>query len=106
MAIRHDISFFRGEDVTIRVTVTGENITGWALTLAIGRGYTPLLTKTIGSGITITNGGNGIFEAVIADTDTDTFDTGGYVWDAKRTDAGQEAVLTYGKLSLEPNVAS
>jgi len=108
MAVKADISFFKGEDVTIEDTVTGKNITGWALACAVARGYgqTAEFTKTVGAGITITDGANGVFQISIDDTDTDALDSGGYVWDVKRTDAGQEAVLTYGDLDLKPKVAA
>lgn len=107
MAIKTDISFHRGEDVTLSVTVPGEVVTGWGLGFALARGYgeTTAFTKTTGGhGISIT--GVTTFEIAIDDVDTDVLDSGGYVWDVKRTDAGQEAVLAYGKLSLKPNVAA
>ena len=109
MAVKTDISFFRGEDVTIQVTVTGENITSWSLAFALARGHgsDSVITKvTGGTGITITDGANGIFEITLDDGDTDALETGGYVWDVKRTDGGQEAVVAYGALNLKPNVAA
>lgn len=106
MATKTDISFHRGEDVTLRVTVSDQDITGWSLAFAIARGYgeNAVVEKTTGTGITITDGPNGIFEVTIADADTDNLPTGGYVWEAKRMDDGQEAVLAYGNLNLKPNV--
>ena len=108
MATKTDITFFRGEDVTLAVTVTGTIITGWGLSCSIGKGYgqTVAFTKTIGTGIAITDGPGGKFEVSIADTDTDVLRSGAYVWDIKRTDAGQEVVLCYGNLDLKPNVAA
>ena len=109
MATKTDISFHRGEDITLRVTVTGVDISGWSLQFALARGYgqdTEFLKATGGSGIDITDGQAGEFEVTIEDTDTAALYTGGYVWDLKRTDAGQEAVLAYGNLNLKPNVAT
>ena len=108
MAIKTKISFFQGEDVKVQVTVTGENITGWTLAFAVATAYgaTPLFTKTTVSGITISNGAGGVFDVAIADTDTDALASGGYVWEAKRTDAGQETVLAYGDLELKPRVVA
>jgi hypothetical protein len=108
MAIKTKITFFQGEDVTVQVTVTGVNITGWALALAVATGYgtTPLFTKTTVSGITITDGAGGVFDVAIADIDTDALEAGGYVWEAKRTDAGQETVLAYGEFELKPRVVA
>ena len=108
MATKTDISFFRGEDVTLAVTITGTIITGWGLSCSIGKGYgqTVAFTKTVGTGIAITDGAGGKFEVSIADTDTDALSSGKYVWDIKRSDAGQEVVLCYGELSLKPKVAA
>ena len=109
MAIKTNISFFRGEDVTLAITVTDELIAGWGLAFSVAKGYGQIasFTKaTGGAGITITDGAAGEFEVTIADIDTDALATGNYVWDVKRTDAGQEVVLAYGQLSLKPNVAT
>jgi hypothetical protein len=109
MAVKTNISFFRGEDITLTVTVTDENIAGWGLAFSVAKGYgqTAVFTKTTAAleGIVRTDEANGEFEVTIADIDTDALATGNYVWDVKRTDAGQEAVLAYGQLNLKPNVA-
>jgi len=110
MAIKTKISFFRGEDIILTVTVTDENIAGWSLSFSVAKGYgqTAAFTKTTAAlgGIVRTDEANGEFEVTITDTDTDSLATGNYVWDVKRTDAGQEVVLAYGQLSLKPNVAT
>lgn len=108
MAVKTKVSYFLGEDVTVRVTVTATNITGWLLAFSVATGYgaTPLFTKTVGGGITITDGPTGVFDVAIADTDTDGLASGGYVWEAKRIDAGQETVLAYGQLELKPRVVA
>lgn len=108
MATTADIEFVCGEDILVEDTVTGVNIAGWALAFAMARRYvdSAALTKTTDDGITITNGAGGIFQITIADTDTVDLVIGDYVWDVKRTDAGQEAVLTRGTLTLKPNVAA
>jgi hypothetical protein len=70
-----------------------------------------LLTKTIGSGITVA----GTFNAdpasnaqrattVIVDTDTDTLRPATCHWELKRTDAGFETVLAYGTVELKRGV--
>lgn len=179
MATKTDISFFRGEDITLAVTVTGENIAGWSLAFSVAKGYgqTAAFTKTTGdtgtadaavtttdisltdtretwtvdywiggivtcngktmtvtdstetaligvawsgggnpgngkawtltgTGIVITDEPGGEFEVSVADIDTDALDTGSYVWDIKRTDAGQEVVLAYGNLDLKAKIGS
>jgi len=179
MATNTDISFFRGEDITLNVTITGTNIAGWNLAFSVAKAYgqTRAFTKITGdtgtanvavtttdisltdtreawtidswigaivtcngktmtvtdntetmltglawsgggnpgngnswtltgAGIDITEAGTGKFDVAIIDTDTDSLDTGSYVWDIKRTDAGQEVVLAYGNLELKPKVAA
>jgi hypothetical protein len=55
------------------------NITGASLTFTISdENDVVLLTKTVGSGITITDAANGVFEIVITDTDTTSTDIGKY----------------------------
>jgi len=107
MATTEKIEIIRGEDILIEVTVTGQIITGWALIFAVAPKYqdTAVITKSIGSGITITDGAHGIFQVALSDDDTKDLRTGGYVWDVKRNDAGQEAVLSRGEFVIKPNVA-
>ena len=48
-------------------------ISGWSLQFTLRKNYgdpSPLLTKTIGSGITVTDSVNGVFKIAIADADT------------------------------------
>ena len=106
MATEADVSWFVGEDKTLRFTVyqadgeTVQNITGWTLEWAVRRflGSTDaLLTKTTGSGISITDGPNGICEVSLARTDTDTLGRGGFYHALRRTNSGASTVLTFGE---------
>lgn len=106
MSVTKDIEFARGEDVLIRDTVTGVDITGWALRAVIRRtpsDPTILVEKdnAIIGGITLNDAPNGVFDIRIADTDTIALRPGAYVWEVKRMDAGNEAVLTTGILTLK-----
>ena len=108
MAIKTDIEFHVGEDKSLVVTVTGTDITGWTIEFAMAQEYggPALFTKTVGSGIALTTPASGIFTVTISDTDTDGLEAGDYVWDAKRTTAGQEYVVAYGKATLLGRVSS
>lgn len=99
--------WFIGEDKTLSFAVVDAsavavNITGWALEWVLRRdaGDAALITKTVGSGITITNGAGGLCSVAIADTDTDNLDEGGYWHALRRTDAGTETVLSFGEVVL------
>ena len=116
MAVTEAIEFFRGEDVTLELeqTTTGVtggpdvNITGWALVFSMKKKLTGavVLTKSIGSGITITSGSEGRADVVLSDTDTDTMVPGDYVYDLKRDDPGAEAILTVGTITVKEKVST
>jgi hypothetical protein len=94
---------------------TAKDITGWALTFDIRptrSSSTVLLTKSVGSGVTI----SGVFNSVLAtstqvatitvtDTDmaTSVFGRSGGVfhYSLKRTDNGFEAILAYGTIRVK-----
>ena len=101
-------NLFLGEDKILQYTVTDsagaiQVITGWALEWvlrsAAGHG-TALLTKTVGSGITITNGAGGILQVAIADDDTLSMAPDTYYYTLRRTDAAFEVVLAFGTVVL------
>ena len=93
-----NIAFFQGEDVTIQVTITGEDITGWALKARVAS-----VEKDNGAigGITITDAVNGVFEIALADDDTDAMGNGDYPWGVKRDNAGSESVLSLGTVTVK-----
>lgn len=120
-----DARFHVGEDKKLRFSIytdstkTGvQDVTGFALSwkLATAPGQAALVTKTVGSGIAISGVFNAdpdlntqVIEVTIDDVDTQP-DSGTalaaatYFHELKRTDAGLEAVLAYGKLRLIPTV--
>ena len=119
-AVRVDIGddqhVFIGEDRTINIDVnqadgtTAQNMNGWALTweLTEKQGDTTILvSKTVGSGITIGDGDATDDRAAVTFADTDT-ESGslpggaGLYWHVlRRTDAGSEAVIAYGSFLLQ-----
>jgi hypothetical protein len=100
--------WFIGEDRTLRFTVLDENdavvdITGYALEWVMRERpatATAAITKTTGSGITITDGPNGLCEVTIADADTLSLSPGTYFHTLRRTDDGLETVLSFGEAIL------
>lgn len=110
MAIEDNIEksdhWFLGEDKTLSFTIyqsdgsTAQNITGWSLIFVLRRlpasADPALISKTTGSGITLTTPASGLCEVEITDTDTEGLNEGKYYYSLKRTDAGQETILTYG----------
>src|SRR5579862_9901579 len=108
MATIANISFYKGEDVTLTVTMSPTtNIAGWTLQFTVRTSYgdpNALLTKTTGSGITITNAGSGIFTITIASADSSGLAQRAYVFDIQRIDSGNRTVLTIGNLTLLPEV--
>lgn len=114
-ALSLDIGTDQAYDVTVytsEAATTVREITGWALSFMIKRKATDadgsaLVTKTTGDGISI----SGTFNAdpdtntqkatvSVADTDTDGLTPGVCHWELKRTDAGSEARIAYGPLTL------
>ena len=94
---------------------TAKNIAAFAMTFDIRRSpssTTALLSKTVGSGLTV----SGVFNSVlatstqvvtltVADTDITTaiFGTrgGDFYYSLKRTDAGSETILAHGTIKIE-----
>jgi hypothetical protein len=110
MAIKTDIAWYLGEDVTLTVTMSpAVNITGWSLAFTVKRAYgdaAALLSKTTAAGITITDAANGVFRVTLASADTNnaTVGAGAYVYDVQRTDSGFRTVLCLGTLTVLPEV--
>jgi hypothetical protein len=102
--VETDITIFKGEDLVITDTITGVNITGWTLAAAVATSVTAPVIFTVAGAIT--DAANGVFTITLTDTETDLLDPGRYVYDIKRTNAGSETVLTYGKLTVRGQVTA
>jgi len=110
MARKANCSMFRGEDKTLTVTVDNGatppivlNITGWTLAFTLRKSAgdaTVLITKTTDAGISLTAPLTGVFQVSLDDVDTIGLASGKYAYDVKRMDAGAEAVLVYGTMTL------
>lgn len=120
MALRADITgdalWFRGEDKRLQFVVYADATRAavvdasafalsWKLTTAPGTAA--LVTKTTGSGISVSGTFNAdptlnaqVVEVAVDDTDTDGL-TALTLWhELKRTDAGLEGVLAHGRATL------
>ena len=101
-------NWFIDEDKVIEFTVlqsddlTPEDITTWALEYVLcDSAEVAQFTKTVGSGITITDGPNGVLEVAVADSDTASLTAGKFSHRLRRTDLGLEAVLAHGAVLLQ-----
>lgn len=86
---------FAGDDATITFTVIGTDITGWAISFVAGS-----VTKTVGSGVTITDGASGVCTVDLLAADTTTIGAGDTSFKLRRTDSGDVTVLAHGTLRL------
>jgi len=110
------IRIIRAQDLALVFTMDRpRSIAGWAVsfTVAIKLAGAVQFTKTVGSGITLTDTGRGILTVSIAKANTSslTVTTGlatgeGYVWELCRTDADNRIVLARGELILEREVTA
>jgi hypothetical protein len=93
------------EDATGVVTTTPQDITGWALRWDLRRSDSEadpvVLTKAIGTGISITNGPLGQGTITLVATDAAALQPRIYRHALKRTDAGSETVLFVGNAVLK-----
>ena len=106
-------ALFVGEDKHIDLEVLDDSdlpvdITGWAILLVVKRGVSGAVVLSKTASITGTYNAaraSNTQRARFALTDDDlTIDGGAYLYSAKRTDSGSEAVLAYGM--FRPEVAT
>lgn len=86
------ISFTRGIEFLARVGVLSGSgdISAWTLRFRIfvQVGATPLVTLTIGSGITVLDAAAGLIELFLSPDETAAVRAGTFLWDLERTDGG------------------
>ncbi len=106
MAIENeDLAFFKGEDVEIRhKMMPEEDTTGWTIVFSARKNASDTGGADISKTATAVDAGRGINKFTIADMDTDGLAAQTYEYDVKRTDAGEETILTRGKLELKQDV--
>lgn len=100
-----------GDSLTFEMTAKDENdvvvnITGATITwkLAIDPGEAPILSFALGSGITITDGPNGIFEVLIDPINSATLSELVYYHEARILKGPDEKVVAIGFLAMKPKL--
>jgi len=114
MSLSQTLRMIRAQDLQLRFTMDRPTaIAGWSVTwkLADALGGTVKVTKTVGSGVTLTDTARGVITVSLAKADTSTLTVTsglakgkGYVWELTRTDSGYQTVLARGELILEQEV--
>lgn len=100
MAIESNVTgIFSGEDRSIQFTVKDSagaavDVTGWAISFVAGN-----VTKTVGSGVTLTTPAAGVVTVALGATDTTAL-LGGNNYKLRRTDTGYNTVLAYGSITV------
>lgn len=99
--------FFTGKDKVIQFTETAsEDISTWALKWVLAKNSDRtqvLFSKTTVSGISITNGPDGVCQVTVTDDDTQGLkgsENPDYFHELSRTDSGNQDVLAYGTVVL------
>lgn len=83
--------------------VTPVNITGFAIQFVVeeyGNSAGVFITKTVGSGVTLTNPTQGQFTVSLVAADTASMYPGQYAYRTERTDSGSDTVYPLGLFTL------
>lgn len=83
------LSVEAGQDIAITMNVGTSNITGWTFNayLRTSNGATPIVMKTVGTGIVVSQTNPGVIVITFTAADT-TQPPGSYVWEVTRSNAG------------------
>lgn len=115
MATNSDFAVFYREDCTLTVSMAPPTaIGGWNLEFRMQRYFgetqSGSLLKSVASGfsgasgITITNSGQGILSIDLQSVNTSGLAFGNYSYDVRRTDAGQNTIISLGYCLLGPDI--
>ena len=105
--IPQDFEMVSGDDKTVRFTVTdqdgvAQDLTGASATWAFSRRArrAAIATKTVGSGITISDAANGIVDVTVARADTETIE-GDFYHELEIVDGGgTKSTAAYGTMTV------
>jgi len=104
------IELFSGDTKLINITVLDQDsvvvdLTGASVDFIIAKypGHTALITKTIGSGVVLTDAANGIMDVTLLPADTESLQ-GAYNFQCKVTDlSGRESTVLHGTVTILKN---
>ncbi len=101
---------FIGDDQNLNVTVldddgnivdiTSASAIDW--TMSADEFASAVISKSLGSGITITDGPNGVFRVTLDTTDTESLDSGTYYQKSRVTLGGNRTHVAIGTVWLRP----
>lgn len=103
--IGRSAKWFVGDDITFEHSVVdaagaARDITGWALQWTL-REYPDDPDIVLQVSASVTNGTGGKAQVTIADTDTDSLPARWYSYALRRTDAGAEETVAWGRALLQ-----
>jgi len=111
-----DFSMHSGDNRSLSVTITDQSqavldVSGAAITWALSRAVTDkvepkgvaIVSKTVGSGITITDGSNGLVEVTIAEADTASL-AGTYYHEMQMVLSGNTSTIMYGTVIIKKDL--
>jgi hypothetical protein len=105
MSAQSNIPFFQGEDLTLNFQmVPPTDITGWTFTSTVKDKLGG--TVQFNPVVTVLDAGRGRFKAVWPRANTSALAVGDYVWDVRRVDSGNNAVLAHGEATCRQPVTS
>ena len=103
---------FEGDDQSFNVTVVDDDgavvdissATAIDWKMSVDEFTSPVIVKTLGAGITITNGPAGIFQVTLSGTDTDGLDVGYYYQASRVTLSSNLSHVAIGTVWIRPKV--
>jgi hypothetical protein len=106
MSITSNLTWFRGEDVTVAFVMVPPyvDVTGWTIQLTLKDTLGGNTQNSFPITATVTDGPRGKFQFTIASGLTKGLAVGRYVWDVRRTDLGKKATLADGYLDLKQEI--
>lgn len=102
MSISSNLSWFRGEDVTIDFTMAPVvDVSGWTVVFTLKDQLGGSTQSGFPITATIVDGPRGKFRLAVPSSATSSIPVGRYVWDCRRTDSGNRTTVADGYLDLK-----
>ena len=106
-----EIRFVRAQDIALRFTLDRpRSVSGWAVSFTVKQkvGLNTVISKTVGSGVALTDTTRGVITVTLSASDTSALEISdnlsegeSYHYDLKRTDSGYKTVLAKGAFVLD-----